>query len=97
VYKPTFVFLVLVLACSEPQARHADRQSYPDHRHVPIWPSMAPDAQSAPGPQLDWTNIANPSMAVRTQASDSLRLRSSNRSAPVQDPNLELLPPPAGP
>ena len=34
------------------------------HSQVPIWPHMPPDAQPAPGPQTDWSNIVRPTMTV---------------------------------
>ena len=31
---------------------------------VAVWPGTPPDAQSAPGPQTDWSNIAQPTLTV---------------------------------
>ena len=31
---------------------------------LPIWPATPPDAQPAPGPQTEWTNIVQPTMTV---------------------------------
>jgi len=64
VYKPILLTLALVFACSHSKAQAAAPQPLPGDAQVPIWPTTPPDAQPAPGPQLDWTNIVRPTMTV---------------------------------
>ena len=57
------VFL-FVSACAHSQAPATVGQPSPAPIQVPIWPSTPPDAQPAPGPQTEWSNIVQPTMAV---------------------------------
>ena len=63
-YRLIVVILVLVFACVHSQARAAVGQTPVGPEQVPIWPSTPPDAQPAPGPQTDSSNIVRPSMTV---------------------------------
>jgi hypothetical protein len=47
-----FVLVIFLFACVSA------------HSQVPIWPGTPPDAQSAPGPQTEWSNIVRPTMTV---------------------------------
>ena len=51
-----FILVIFLLACVSAQSQ------------VPIWPSTPPDAQSAPGPQTEWSNIVRPTMTVYSPA-----------------------------
>ena len=64
VHKSIVVIFLFVFACVHPQARAAVGQPSPGPVQVPIWPSTPPDAQAAPGPQMEWTNIVRPTMTV---------------------------------
>src|SRR5690242_9082557 len=62
--KLVFVTLALMLACAHPQVRAAVGHPEPGRLELPIWPSTPPDAQPAPGPQTEWSNIVRPSITV---------------------------------
>jgi acetyl esterase/lipase len=70
VSKPTFLLLLLALACFNAQARPAVWQPSPGHAQVPIWPGKVPDALPHPKPEAvaaDWakvTNVSRPTMTV---------------------------------
>jgi acetyl esterase/lipase len=64
VYQPILLIFVLVFACVDSQAYAAVRQALPGPVQVPIWPGTPPDAQPAPGPQGDGTNIVRPTISV---------------------------------
>jgi len=71
VYKPILAIFALVLACAHSQAPAAVGQPSPDPAQVPIWPSTPPDAQPAPGPQTDSSNIVRPTMTVYSPERDN--------------------------
>jgi acetyl esterase/lipase len=54
--------LACAWACSPAFAGVGQPSSGPSQ--VPIWPGTPPDAQPAPGPQSDWTNIVRPTLTV---------------------------------
>jgi acetyl esterase/lipase len=64
VHKFILVIFLFVSACAHSQAPAAVGQPSPGPVQVPIWPSTPPDAQPAPGPQTEWTNIVRPTMTV---------------------------------
>jgi hypothetical protein len=64
VHQFIFMILLLVFACAHSQALAAVGQPSPGPVQVSIWPSTPPDAQPAPGPQTEWTNIVRPFMTV---------------------------------
>jgi acetyl esterase/lipase len=64
VYKPILVIFLFMFACAHSQAHGAVAQPSPGNLEMPIWPSTPPDAQPAPGPQTEWTNIVRPTMTV---------------------------------
>ena len=47
----------------DPAARNSG-SSASEPAQLPIWPGTPPDAQPAPGPPTDWTNIVQPTMTV---------------------------------
>jgi acetyl esterase/lipase len=69
--KSNIVAFMFVLACAQSQASDAAEQPTPGPAQILIWPRTPPDAQSAPGPQADWTNIVRPTMAVYSPARDN--------------------------
>ena len=61
----TLLVIVLVVApvgagCAQAGPRSASSGPI----QLPIWPETPPDAQPAPGPQMDWTSIVRPTMTV---------------------------------
>jgi acetyl esterase/lipase len=63
VHKSILVIFLFALVCAHSQARAAVSQSPPGE--VPIWASTPPDAQPAPGPQIEGGNvIVRPTMTV---------------------------------
>jgi acetyl esterase/lipase len=46
------------------RAQASSASAPPGPTQLPIWSGAPPDAQSAPGPQVDWTNIVRPTMTV---------------------------------
>jgi acetyl esterase/lipase len=64
VHKPIAVVLLLVFACAHSKVGAADGQPSAAPVQVALWPGTPPDAQPAPGPQTDWSNIVRPSMTV---------------------------------
>ena len=67
-YKPTLVSFLFLLACGHSLVPAAVEQASPGPVPVPIWPSTPPDAQPAPGPETEWTNIVRPTMTVYSPA-----------------------------
>ena len=63
-YKSIFVALVFVFAGCHSQAHAAVEQPAPGLAQVPIWPNTPPDAQPAPGPETEGTNIVRPTLTV---------------------------------
>jgi acetyl esterase/lipase len=63
-YKPTLVSFLFLLAGGHSLVPAAVEQPSPGPVQVPIWPSTPPDAQPAPGPETEWTNIVRPTMTV---------------------------------
>jgi len=68
--KPTFVSLLLALACVHAPAHAAVWQPSPGHVQVPIWPDKVPDALADPKPEAvrpDWakiTDVSKPTLTV---------------------------------
>lgn len=73
------IALCLLTACGSLHAKTAVWQPAADHMQIPLWPGVAPDAQSAPGPETEaprtehliagrpWmavTNVTRPTMTV---------------------------------
>jgi acetyl esterase/lipase len=58
------VILLSVFACAHAQAQPAVLRPSPAQVQMPIWPGTPPDAQPVPGPQMQWTNIVQPTMTV---------------------------------
>jgi acetyl esterase/lipase len=62
--------LLLASVCrgTDPGAEPAVWQPSPGHAQIPIWPGVAPDVQSVPGPEADMqgavTNVTRPTMTV---------------------------------
>jgi acetyl esterase/lipase len=62
--------LLLASVCrgTDPGAEPAVWQPSPGHTQIPIWPGVAPDVQSVPGPEADMqgavTNVTRPTMTV---------------------------------
>jgi acetyl esterase/lipase len=62
--------LVLAPVCQRPalSAEPAGWQPSPGHTQIPIWPGVAPDVQSVPGPETSddgaVTNVTRPTMTV---------------------------------
>ena len=63
-HKSVLVIFLFTLSCVYSQMRAAAGQPLPRPVPVPIWPSTPPDAQPAPGPENEWTNIVRPTMTV---------------------------------
>ncbi|HXR90653.1 MAG TPA: alpha/beta hydrolase [Steroidobacteraceae bacterium] len=53
-----------VASAGHVQAQATAEAASPAPARVPIWPATPPDAQPAPGPPLEWTNIVQPTLAV---------------------------------
>jgi hypothetical protein len=64
VRKFTLVMFSFVFAGAHLQAPAAVGQPALSPVQVPIWPAAPPDAQPAPGPETEWTNIVRPTMTV---------------------------------
>jgi len=64
VHKSVFVILLFVFACIQPKVGAADGQPAPAPVQVAVWPGTPPDAQPAPGPQTDSSNIVQPTLTV---------------------------------
>ncbi|MBS0417117.1 MAG: alpha/beta hydrolase [Proteobacteria bacterium] len=62
--KSTLMIGLFALTCVQAQAAQTQAQ-------IPIWPGTPPDAQTAPGPQTDWTNITRPTMTVYPPSRDN--------------------------
>lgn len=62
--KFTLVMFSFVFAGAHLQAPAAVGQPSLSPVQVPIWPATPPDAQPAPGPETEWTNIVRPTMTV---------------------------------
>ena len=58
------VIVWVVAAVGAGCAQASPASASPGPVQLPIWPETAPDAQPAPGPQMDWTNIVRPTMTV---------------------------------
>ena len=55
-HRSVLVIFLFWFQCAQAQA--------PAAVEVPLWPGAVPDAQAAPGPQQEWTNIVRPTMTV---------------------------------
>ena len=68
--KPTFVSLLLALACVHAPAHAGVWHPSPGHVQVPIWPDKVPDALADPKPEAvgaDWakiTDVSKPTLTV---------------------------------
>ena len=62
---------LLVLAGAHSEARAPAGQPSSGHERVAIWPGTPPDAQPAPGPQTESTNIVRPTMTVYSPERDN--------------------------
>ena len=58
--------LAAVASAGLVQAQATAETASPAAARVPIWPGTPPDAQPAPGPALEWTNIVQPTLAIHS-------------------------------
>jgi acetyl esterase/lipase len=64
VHKSILVIFFVVFVCAQAWAPAAVGKPAPGTVQVPIWPGTPPDAQPAPGPQTEWSNIVRPTITV---------------------------------
>ena len=63
-HKSILVIGLSLFACALSDESQAAERATPAPIQIPIWLGTPPDAQPAPGPQTDWTNIVRPTIGV---------------------------------